>query len=588
MRIRLWLLALPIFFAGAVHADPGQAVVNDSASGDTAPEIPVWRLHLPPPEVFDPTPRTGEGRTPPPGEEVVNPAEFCRAEAMIVYWVSWHSQELIDMCLAVADDNRVICCVPSSSVAAQAEAMMTAAGVNIANVEFLVTPGGSVWIRDYGPFCIYDDGHLSITDMRYGASGDVDDIPIDIADDCGLPWYRSSLVHHGGNHITDGNGMGFFSTNLTSYNAGWGIEQIRYELKAYLGLDSLVIFPTMQGDATGHCDMWVKLLNDTLFVVGEYENPEDAIGNDYVYLNELAQDLDQMQNLDGRDFEVVRLPMNPILQGIYTINRTYTNSLILNDKVLVPTYDTPLDAEALQIYVDCMPDHEIIGIDSEELIQYLGAIHCISSTLHHSNPVVLLHDPMIRVDPGAAPVLRCRLNPRFSDREVDLHYRSVTAGPQGIIPASFAAGVWSAQMPPVYDDFEYWFVARIFTEAGVLETSLPEGAPGEVFTCLVRDPATVELAAADPSALLCWPKPFTLETTIGFSLLHKERIDLAVYDSTGRLARRLLRGRAMAAGTHRIVWNGRDERGAALPSGVYLIRLGAGSTVDFERAVLLR
>ena len=575
MHIRFWNLLLPLLLlAGTVHADPG--------------EIPVAELHLSPPEVFDRKPPPEGHRTPPPGAETVNPAEFCRAEAMIIHWASSHSQELVDMCLAVADDDRLICCARSSADTAEAAAAMTAAGVNMANVEFLVTAGGSVWIRDYGPFSVYDDGQLSITDMRYGPMGDIDDIPIEIADHYGLPWYRSSLIHHGGNHITDGNGMGFFSTNLTNFNPSWGIDAIRQEMQSYLGLDSLVIFPAMEGDATKHCDMWVKLLNDTLFVVGEYENPDDGVGDDASYLDQLAQDLDAMQNLDGRDFEVVRLPMNPIIQDTYTINRTYTNSLILNNKVLVPVYGTPLDAEALQIYAECMPNHQIIGIDSEDLIQYLGAIHCISNTVHHSNPVVVFHEPLVRVDSGAEPVLSCRINPRFSDREVELHYSSEVSRAEGVIPAVFGGGVWRAQMPRVFVDFDYWFVARVFTGAGVLETSLPEGAPDDVFTCLVRDAATVELTTLDPKRLSSWPRPFTRETTIDFSLPHEEPIELTVYDFRGRLARRLLQERSMVAGHHRVVWDGRDDRGESLPSGVYLIRLGAGRSVGFERSVLIR
>ena len=585
LPVLLPLLALPsLLVAGTVHAD--------------ASEIPVSELHLPSIDVFDHTPPPEGTRTAPPGGEVVNPAEFCRADAMLIHWASAHSQVLVDMCLAIAESDRVICCARSSADAAEAEAAMSAAGVHMANVEFLVTSGGSVWIRDYGPFSIYDDGELSITDMRYGPMGDIDDIPIEIADQYELPWYRSSLIHQGGNHLTDGNGMGFSSTNLTSFNPAWEMGAIREEMQSYLGLDSLVIFPPMQGDATQHCDMWMKLLTDTLFVVGEYEHPEDAVGDDAAYLDQLAQDLDEMQNLDGRDFEVVRLPMNPVVfEGFYSINRTYTNSLILNDKVLVPVYGTPLDAEALQLYAQLMPDHEIIGIDSSNLIHYLGAIHCITNIVHHSNPVVILHEPLVRVDPGAEPVLSCRLNPRFGDREVELHYRSAVSGDEGVIPAVFSGGVWRAQMPHVFEDFGYWFEARVLTEAGVLETSLPEGAPDEVFTCLVREVSSVEPGVLDPvldpltfdpETLTSWPKPFTGETTIGFSLVRDELVELGVYDSGGRLTRRLLPERLMVAGHHEVAWDGRDDGGELLPSGVYLVRAQAGRSVGFERLVLIR
>jgi len=553
---------------------------------DTA-DIPRSRLHLPPAGIEDPRPPAEAERLTPPDGEIVNPAEFCRAESMIIYWTSWHSQELIDMCLAVADDDNVLCCVSSPSQQSQAYSMMNAAGVNMANIEFFDTVDGSVWIRDYGPFCIYDDGGLSITDMRYGG-GTMDQIPIYIAQHYGLPWFQSNLIHHGGNHITDGNGMGFFSTNITNHNSGWTIEQIRAEMQAYLGLDSLVVFPTMQGDMTGHCDMFVKLLSDTLFVVGEYASPGDAIGNDYYYLNQLAADLDAMQNLDGRDFEVVRLPMNPIESGSYNVNRTYTNSLILNDKVLVPTYNTLLDAMALQIYEESMPGYEIIGIDSEDVIEYLGAIHCISNTLHHVNPLMILHEPMVAAEPGTSPLMRCRLNPRFGDREVELHYQTVAATPREFIPAVFEGGAWYAQMPPVYEDFEYWFVARAYTDAGVMETTLPEGAPDEVFFCEVRDIASVSSPILVARPLSTWPNPCGPQATMGFALTREAVVDLAIYNVAGRLQRRLLGGGTLPAGAHEFTWDGRDHAGRELPNGVYLVRFVSGGDVSIERLLLLR
>ena len=295
-----------------------------------------------------------------------------------------------------------------------------------------------------------------------------------------------------------------------------------------------------------------------------------------------------MQNLDGRSFEVARLPMNPIEHGTYDVNRTYTNSLILNDKVLVPIYNTELDAPALQIYAESMPGYEIIGIDSEEVIQYLGAIHCISNTLHHVNPLMILHEPLLAADMGAAPVLRCRLNPRFGDREVELHYSSVADGAREVVPAVFAGGVWFAQMPPVYQDFDYWFVARAHTDAGVMETSLPEGAPVEFFTCEVGDYSTVSPLPLLASPLTTWPNPIGPRASLSFALSREAAVSLEVYDVAGRLERRLLGGVPLTAGAHQVVWDGRGDAGETLPSGIYLVRFASGREVTLEQIVLLR
>jgi len=550
-----------------------------------AAEIPPDRLHAIPEGARESRPRGP--KTPPTGAEIVNPAEFCRSDAMVIFWKSYHAQELTDMCRAVARDDRVYCCVSSSSEQAAAAAHLSAAGVEMGNVDFHMTYNGSVWIRDYGPFCVYDDGRLSITDCEYGIGGLFDAIPVSIAQNEGLPWFRSTLLHHGGNHITDGNGTGFFSENLTDFNSGWTMEEIEDEMAAYLGLESLVVFGTMEGDVTGHCDMFVKLLNDTLFVVGEYAEPGDAVGDDAAFLNDLAATLADTKNVDGRYFEVRRIPMNPI-DAVHDYNRTYTNSLIFNNKVLVPTYDTELDAPALQVYAACMPGHEIIGIDCRDVIQYLGAIHCISNTIHDANPLIILHAPPATAQFGDTPLLDCRLNPRFGDRVVELHYRPAGGARATTIDAVFDNGVWHAQLPPVADDFDYWFTARVFTPADTLETVLPETAPASVFTVDVQGSTAADPLPRAAHSLSVWPNPCNPRAVLAFTLDREATVDLAVYDAAGRRVNTLASARPLPPGEHRFAWDGTDAAGRALPSALYLARLSAAGTRLTERITLLR
>ena len=58
----------------------------------------------------------------------------------------------------------------------------------------------------------------------------------------------------------------------------------------------------------------------------------------------------------------------------------YANFLIINRAVLVPTYDDPKDAVALERLRVAFPDREIIGIDCRELIRQGGSLHC--ATMH--------------------------------------------------------------------------------------------------------------------------------------------------------------------------------------------------------------
>jgi hypothetical protein len=78
------------------------------------------------------------------------------------------------------------------------------------------------------------------------------------------------------------------------------------------------------------------------------------------------------------------------------------------------------------------------------------------------------------------------------------------------------------------------------------------------------------------------PNPFTGSTRIEFSLPQAGTARLDVFDARGRRIETLVSG-SQPAGRQVVVWNGRDSRGSAVASGVYLIRLQAGSQTLMER-----
>jgi endonuclease I len=84
------------------------------------------------------------------------------------------------------------------------------------------------------------------------------------------------------------------------------------------------------------------------------------------------------------------------------------------------------------------------------------------------------------------------------------------------------------------------------------------------------------------------PNPFGARTTIGFDLARREPVSLRVFDVTGRLVRTLADGSVLEAGSHHLEWNGCDEGGAKLGSGLYFCRLVAGPTSVTRRMVLAR
>jgi hypothetical protein len=84
------------------------------------------------------------------------------------------------------------------------------------------------------------------------------------------------------------------------------------------------------------------------------------------------------------------------------------------------------------------------------------------------------------------------------------------------------------------------------------------------------------------------PNPFEGETTVQFGLARRGPVSVAVYDAQGRLIQTLLAGAVLAPGVRSVRWDGRDNRGREVASGVYLCRVRADAQATTMRMILLR
>ncbi|MCP4603340.1 MAG: T9SS type A sorting domain-containing protein, partial [Proteobacteria bacterium] len=343
-------------------------------------------------------------------------------------------------------------------------------------------------------------------------------------------------------------------------------------------------------DLTGHIDMFCKLLNDSLFIVGEYGWQDLCYPGDDVMLDELAADLSSLNNLDGRPFTVARMPMGPWdPDGPYcAINRTHTNSLILNDKVLVPVYGFASDAEALTIYETLMPGYEIIGIDSENIIPYAGAIHCVTNTIHAANPLIVLHQPLHILPAGTAPEVSFTINPRFENTEASVFYRLESEMDFTEAAATRSLGVWSVSLPAMAADFCYYIAGQAVSGTTTLPVWLPEQAPAAFFEVDVIDDVAVDEMIEPRMILTCYPNPFNPMTTIRYGIPEHSAVNLRIFNVSGQLVRTLLQDESHSDGIFAIPWDGRDSYGQQMPTGTYFCRLETDDLVTTQRMTLVR
>jgi M6 family metalloprotease-like protein len=84
-----------------------------------------------------------------------------------------------------------------------------------------------------------------------------------------------------------------------------------------------------------------------------------------------------------------------------------------------------------------------------------------------------------------------------------------------------------------------------------------------------------------------YPNPFNPSTTIRYRIASREHVELAVYDVGGTLVRTLV-NESRPGGSYSLEWDGRDDRGTSVSSGVYFYRLIAGKFSDARKMTFVK
>ena len=83
------------------------------------------------------------------------------------------------------------------------------------------------------------------------------------------------------------------------------------------------------------------------------------------------------------------------------------------------------------------------------------------------------------------------------------------------------------------------------------------------------------------------PNPFNPSTTISFSLPESHFTSLCIYNISGQKIRELVTG-TMTEGTHTVQWDGKDDSGRTVSSGIYIARLTAGKLSTSKSMLLVK
>jgi hypothetical protein len=128
------------------------------------------------------------------------------------------------------------------------------------------------------------------------------------------------------------------------------------------------------------------------------------------------------------------------------------------------------------------------------------------------------------------------------------------------------------------------------TADGGVDTSVPQ-----TFTITTQSTADATQVALNTIEVLPeafgldsnYPNPFNPATTIRYALPEGANVTLVVYNILGQQVRTLVNG-AQGPGYHSVVWDGRDEAGRMVATGVYIYRLQAGGFSQIRKMILAK
>ena len=526
----------------------------------------------------------------PPSSPVRGMAEWEELRGIIITWTSYLSilRQIVDY--SQEEGKVFIICSDSNSV----KSYLQAGGVPLYNLEFLVTGFNTIWVRDYGPWTAYtnDIDTLNIIDWIYNRPRPLDDVtPLFFANYIGVPIYQTTappydLIHTGGNIMIDGHGTAFSSKLVLNENPSKIETQIDEIMNKFLGIDRYIKMNNLPYDVIHHIDMHIKLLDEETLLVGQY--PPGVADGPQIEAN-LQYVLNNFQTSFGRQYKVVRIPMPPDAYGQYPPSgdyRTYTNSMIINKTVIIPTYEYQYDTTAYRIYREAMPGYNIGGINSNSIIPSLGAIHCIVKEVGVSEPVWISHakmDSVIYEEDSIAVSAVIKTVSGVSGASV--YWTADTSLGFSSAAMQFVSGDTAVgYIPAQPDSTEIFYYILASSNSGRTVTK-PIVAPEGYYKFMVENSVTDIADNYHPQEFYLsqnYPNPFNPTTKIEFKILDRRFVVLKVYDMLGNEVASLV-NEEKSAGTYEIIFEASD-----LPSGVYFYTLKAGSFKESNKMILLK
>jgi agmatine/peptidylarginine deiminase len=331
------------------------------------------------------------------------PAEWEPQSAVLIAWphagTDWAANltdvesTYVAIAAAVSRFQPLVVVVAGAELEQHARTRLGGAGVDLAQVRFVVADYDDTWLRDSGPITQRGERGFRLLDFRFtgwggkfGASRD--DLLIGVLHAGGLfrdaVHERIDFALEGGAIEIDGQGT-LMSTLicLQQRHPQLDAEALGERLKAIFSVDQVVLLASgeLQGDDTdAHIDTLARFAPERTIV---FQACDDRADPHFASLDAMRAELAAMRDTSGQPYRLLPLPWAaPILASDgRRLAASYANFLIVNGAVLMPAYGDRADALALQVLAEAFPGREIVAVPARPLIEQNGSLHCVTMQL---------------------------------------------------------------------------------------------------------------------------------------------------------------------------------------------------------------
>ena len=309
--------------------------------------------------------------------------------------VKWAFVEFIKK---VATFEEVFLMVADENQKEKVGIMLETAHVDLSKVSYIVQKTNRSWMRDSGPIIVKNGEHREALNFNFNGWAKYKNIQLDkhvptkVGEFLNIPvtqviYKGKPVIVEGGAIDTNGRGTLLTSEECLMHpdiqvrNPNFSKEDYEAVFKEYLGITNVIwLGDGVEGDDThGHIDDLCRFVNEDTIVTIVETDPQD---HNYKPLKDNLKRLQNAKLENGKSPVIVALPMPKRLdfEGL-RLPASYANFLILNNSVLVPTFNDSNDRVALNIISECFPDREIIGISCTDFIWGFGTLHCLSQQI---------------------------------------------------------------------------------------------------------------------------------------------------------------------------------------------------------------